>query len=246
MPPLLLVVDDTPALDVIVGRLARRAGHRVECLPTAEAAWRHLQKAASPQATPSLPDLVLLDLNLPGMSGADLCRRLRQTPALAELRVAVFGHWERTNDIARGLEAGADFVFSKELLADPAGWQRRVAEILESADGRPALRSLSCTPTDPPGAIQRLNQAVLPHWSRRLGAEVLRLVLCRALKRCPTATPPEHWLTPDGLALSPDFAREASPALLAALADALAEQAWRLLGTDARSLPPALETPTPP
>lgn len=54
------------------------------------------------------PDLVLLDVMLPGKSGLDVCRAIRATSATARLPVIMLTAKGGRTDIARGLEAGAD------------------------------------------------------------------------------------------------------------------------------------------
>ena len=82
------------------------------------------------------PDLVLVDINLPGVSGLDLVRRLRATPTLAALPVAIFSATDRPDEVQAGLEAGADFVLSKDLLGSPTAWLGRIEELLTEAARR--------------------------------------------------------------------------------------------------------------
>src|SRR5260221_465897 len=118
----LLLVDDDPDLAVIVSLLGKRAGHRVTCCADVPSAWARLGEG--------LPDLVLLDVNLPGESGLELCRRARnagpERAGLAEIRIALFVQPALTGDVAAGLEAGADFLISKDLVSRPEEWQQRV------------------------------------------------------------------------------------------------------------------------
>lgn len=121
----LLLVEDMEEMGLIVQRLARKAGHELHWVTSAEAAWEHLQGHR--------PDLVLLDIHLPGMDGIELCRRLRAQPQQAELPIALFSQGAHANDISAGLAAGANFVLSKELLCQPEAWHRRLHEVLESS-----------------------------------------------------------------------------------------------------------------
>lgn len=125
--PLLLLVDDAPEMGLIVRSLARRAGWDVTVRIDAEAAWHSLDERR--------PDLILLDVNLPGASGLDWLRRVRGTPELAGLTVALYTHWGLPADVAAGLDAGVDFVFDKDLATRPADWQQRLAEIGEAGRG---------------------------------------------------------------------------------------------------------------
>ena len=59
------------------------------------------------------PDLVLLDVMLPGLDGFTLARRVRGTPALAATRILILTARSENEDIVRGLEAGADDYVTK-------------------------------------------------------------------------------------------------------------------------------------
>lgn len=59
------------------------------------------------------PDLVLLDVNLPDLSGFEVCRRLRSDPRLAALRIVMLTAATQHDDVARGLAAGADQYLTK-------------------------------------------------------------------------------------------------------------------------------------
>jgi CheY-like chemotaxis protein len=124
-PANLLLVEDMHDMGVIVQRLARQAGHNLHWVTSAEAAWEHLQDHR--------PDLVLLDIHLPGMDGIELCRRLRTLPQHTELPIALFSQGADPEDISAGLAAGANFVLSKELLCQPEVWRRRLHEVLNSS-----------------------------------------------------------------------------------------------------------------
>src|SRR5215813_12381106 len=58
-------------------------------------------------ATAVRPDLALLDVQMPHLSGLEVCRRLRQTPACANLRVVMLSAAAQAEDRAHGLAAGA-------------------------------------------------------------------------------------------------------------------------------------------
>src|SRR5262249_12691887 len=103
---LLLLVDDAPAITLIVQRYAKKAGHQVIGCLDAVQAWNRLRQGP-------LPELFIVDVNLPGVTGPELIRRVRATPNFAALPVALFSHWERLGDIVDGLEAGADHLLSK-------------------------------------------------------------------------------------------------------------------------------------
>jgi len=228
--PLLLLVDDAREMALIVARLSRRAGCTLEHCPDAYSAWDFLQ--AKP------PDLLLLDVNLVGMSGPDLCRRVRETPRLAALPVAVFTHEGLSDDVAAGLEAGADFLFAKDLVLAAEAWSARLAEILQAVRSRRAKVPLRWeretthfpVPTD---WIAIVNGALRLPALRGPGPPVVRVLLRRALSQVFSPSETDSWLTPDGCALDATREPPAAARDVIALADALAEQVWCVLGSSA-------------
>src|SRR5581483_2345518 len=124
--PHVLLVEDMVEVATIIRKLGHKSGLQVTWFPTAEEAWEFLQKER--------PDFLLFDINLPGMSGVELCRRVRRLPGLQETPVALFS---QDQDPARDGElraAGATFLLSKDLLCQPATWQDKLRELL--AQGR--------------------------------------------------------------------------------------------------------------
>lgn len=77
--PLLLVVDDEPDFVEIFGAKLSRAGFRVEGAMSGEEGIRKTQALK--------PDLVLLDVKMPGMSGAEMLFKLKENPATRDVRV---------------------------------------------------------------------------------------------------------------------------------------------------------------
>ncbi len=82
------------------------------------------------------PDLVLLDVGLPDMSGLDVCRRLRHDPSFPPARIVMLTARAQRDDVASGLAAGADHYLTKpfspvrlltlvsELVPGAATWAR--------------------------------------------------------------------------------------------------------------------------
>src|SRR5450830_293195 len=99
----ILVVEDTPAALRLLTSLLVKAGYRVREAPDgALALW-------SARARP--PELVLLDVRMPGMDGYEVCRQLKQTPELREVPVIFLSAYGDTDDKLRGFEAGGvDFI----------------------------------------------------------------------------------------------------------------------------------------
>ena len=85
------------------------------------------------------PDLVLLDVMLPGLDGYAICRRIRETPALAATRVIMLTARTQNEDVVRGLECGADDYVAKPfdrkvLLARVKAVMRRGAPVVAGSD----------------------------------------------------------------------------------------------------------------
>lgn len=99
-PPRVLVVeDDVPSRDMLTRRLASR-GFGVSAVADGESCL--VRVAEGP------PDLVLLDVNLPGMSGLDVVRRLRSAWSRDALPVILVTALDESADVVAGLEAGAN------------------------------------------------------------------------------------------------------------------------------------------
>jgi CheY-like chemotaxis protein len=102
-----LVVDDTPQNVKLLADLLGVKGFAVTTASNGEEA---LQKVASHQ-----PDIVLLDVMMPGMNGYDVCRRLRADPATALLPVVLVTSLDPQQERINGIEAGADDFLSKPI-----------------------------------------------------------------------------------------------------------------------------------
>ena len=131
-----LVVDDDPTIaEVVVGYL-RRAGFEVDSAADG--------RAALAACVPDLPDLVVLDLVMPGMDGLEVCRQLRRRAPVPVIMLTAMGEAE---DRVLGLELGADDYVTKPF--SPRELVLRVESVLRRA-GAPAGR---------PGASPRLLSA---------------------------------------------------------------------------------------
>ncbi|MER5629634.1 response regulator transcription factor [Streptomyces nitrosporeus] len=95
--PRILLIEDDPSVREGVELGLRRRGHEVLAVETGEAGLGALD--------PFRPDLVLLDLMLPGMNGVLVCRRVRETSQLPIIMLTARGD---DFDVVVGLEAGAD------------------------------------------------------------------------------------------------------------------------------------------
>jgi two-component system response regulator RegX3 len=97
-----LVVDDEPALRDAVSYSLRSEGYQVTTLADAETALEHL--SVDP------PDVIVLDVMLPGVSGVELCRRIRDA---GDIPIVMLTARDAEVDRVMGLEAGADDYVTK-------------------------------------------------------------------------------------------------------------------------------------
>lgn len=101
---ILVVDDEQEILELLEYNLAKN-GYKVLCVQTGEAA---LEKARS-----ASPDLVVLDLMLPGVDGLEVCRLLKQDSRTAALSVVMLTARGEEADVVAGLELGADDYVTK-------------------------------------------------------------------------------------------------------------------------------------
>ena len=102
-----LVVDDTPQNVKLLADVLAASGYQVV---TAQSGEEALASIAA-----SVPDIVLLDVMMPGLSGYDVCRRIREMPATALLPVVLVTSLDPQAERLRGIEAGADDFLTKPI-----------------------------------------------------------------------------------------------------------------------------------
>src|SRR5262245_30192009 len=96
----ILIVEDEEALAVMLHYNLQAEGYRVETVGGGDAADLLLKE--------STPDLVILDWMLPGLSGIELCRRLRARPETKQLPIIMLTARGEESERVRGLATGAD------------------------------------------------------------------------------------------------------------------------------------------
>jgi sigma-B regulation protein RsbU (phosphoserine phosphatase) len=95
-----LVADDDRAAAAIVSRALLSWGFEVDIAHEGTTAWMVLSEHT--------PSLAVIDWEMPGLDGPELCRRIRSTPALAHLYVVLLTARSSRSDLVMGLESGAD------------------------------------------------------------------------------------------------------------------------------------------
>jgi len=100
----LIIEDDASVCELLLSSLTK-SGYRVSAAQRGEAALDQIEEDP--------PDLVVLDLNLPGMNGLDVCRVMRQDLWMSKIPVLMLTGKAEEEDIVAGLEVGADDYMTK-------------------------------------------------------------------------------------------------------------------------------------
>ncbi len=101
----LLVIEDDPAICSLLEATLAGKGFRVIAVDSGEEGLRIIEE--------NRPELVILDLNLPGMNGLDLCRAIRHDPYMAALPVLMLTGRSEEDDMVAGFAVGADDYITK-------------------------------------------------------------------------------------------------------------------------------------
>jgi DNA-binding response OmpR family regulator len=132
VPFRVLVVDDDPDMSGFLVRLLKQQGLQADVAEDGHSALRMI--AAAP------PDLVLLDVQMPGPDGFEICRRLKSSESTALLPVVLVTALEDHDSRVRGIEAGADDFLSKpvrrEELVARVNTLRRLHDTRKELEGR--------------------------------------------------------------------------------------------------------------
>ena len=120
----ILVVDDEEDLLELVRYTLAKEGHSVTCVDTGEKAVDSVRQ--------SLPDLIVLDLMLPGIDGLEVCRRLKGDLKTREVPIIMLTAKREERDVITGLDGGADDYVTKPF--SPRVLLARVKSIMRRKD----------------------------------------------------------------------------------------------------------------
>src|SRR5512140_1606326 len=98
MKSIILIVDDDRTASIALEAILEGEGYRLEIASNGPEA---VEKAEALN-----PDMVLLDVMMPGMDGFEVCRRMRSIPRLAEVPIIILTALEERFFLLRGIEAG--------------------------------------------------------------------------------------------------------------------------------------------
>jgi CheY-like chemotaxis protein len=103
----LLLADDDPIARKLLRCTLTKWGYDLVVCADGDQAWREL-------SGPDAPAVAILDWMMPGMDGLELCRRLRNTPVGPSMYLILLTANNRPDQVAAGLEAGADDYIAKQ------------------------------------------------------------------------------------------------------------------------------------
>lgn len=104
----ILVVDDEIGALTLIGIMLERGGFDVLKARDAQAALAVLEE--------TVPDLIILDVMMPGMNGIELCQVIRQRPLTSKTPVLILSARGDAESIIKGIEAGANDYLPKPIL----------------------------------------------------------------------------------------------------------------------------------
>ena len=100
-----LIADDEANIVISLEFLMKREGHRVSVARDGDAALEAIRRER--------PDLVLLDVMMPGKSGFEVCQAVRADESLAAVKILMLSAKGRDTDLAKGSALGADAYMTK-------------------------------------------------------------------------------------------------------------------------------------
>jgi DNA-binding response OmpR family regulator len=101
----ILLIEDDPQISKLISQALQRAGYEVVTAMDGSEGLRKVKEAN--------PQLVVLDISLPGVDGYQVCHYIRQDPETANLPILIVTAMSRPADQRRGFESGADDYLSK-------------------------------------------------------------------------------------------------------------------------------------
>ena len=108
--PKILIAEDEPDIRDLVAFTLRFAGYEVVAANNGEEAVQ--------MASREIPDLILLDVRMPRMTGYDACRAIKANPELKDIPVVFLSAKGQESEIQTGLEAGAEEYLLKPFAPD--------------------------------------------------------------------------------------------------------------------------------
>jgi DNA-binding response OmpR family regulator len=158
-PHVLIIEDDSSVCELLFSCLSK-AGYRVSIAQSGEAGLSQIEEDP--------PEAMVLDLNLPGMNGLDVCRAMRRDPWMSRIPVLMLTGQAEEDDVVAGLEVGADDYMTKPF--SPKLLTARVKALLRrrSSNPIPANGTISTENSPESLMVKTLGRCELRVGNRRL------------------------------------------------------------------------------
>lgn len=124
-----LIADDESVSRRLLEAALVRLGHEVLAVADGNAAWDLLKQ-------PDAPSLAILDWNMPGCDGPEICRRVRQQEGAAYVYMMLVTSRNRTEEIVAGFQAGADDFVTKPFVPEELRARVRAGERIVTLEAR--------------------------------------------------------------------------------------------------------------
>lgn len=144
--PHVLIIEDDPSVCELLFSRMKKAGFRPTATQFGEEGLSLIETDP--------PDLVILDLQLPGMSGLDVCRTMRRDPWMSRIPVLMLTGQTEEDDMIAGLEVGADDYMTKPFSAKVL--DARVKALLRRGHSSVELVAIAGASSDAPPSIPKL------------------------------------------------------------------------------------------
>src|SRR5579863_1289140 len=136
--PRILVVDDNPSIAALMNQLLTMSGYEVVTASDGQQAEAEVRRQP--------PDLILSDVRMPGKSGYELCRDLKENPATRLIPFVLITGLSDSADKLRGIQAGADDFLNKPVLAEELTARvKSLLRVKEFTDELETADSVLCT-----------------------------------------------------------------------------------------------------
>ena len=166
-PPKILVADDNPVFRDMLDKLLREWGYEVILVPDGQQAWDLLRQEDGPR-------LALLDWMMPGMEGAEVCRRVRSSIRERYVYMMLLSVRADLQDVVTGMESGADDYIVKPFQVEELRARLRAGRVLalqeKLVEAREALRE------------QATRDGLTGLWNRRAIFDILQNELARSAR----------------------------------------------------------------
>jgi len=133
--PNILIVDDIPANLKVLGGILKDEGYKIRPVLNGEMALQVAEK--------EIPDLILLDIMMPGMDGYEVCRRIKEIPKLKDIPVIFISALNDTKDMVRAFKTGGVDYVTKPFQAEEVS--ARIATHLKISRQSKELKLLNAT-----------------------------------------------------------------------------------------------------